>query len=289
MNLPFILNLVIGLIFIYLILSLIASEIQEILTTLLQWRAAHLKKSIEILLTGGEGTPNDKKVKEIVNDLYANPLIKNISQESKEGIEARLRQVSRFVVTLGRQHQHMTLNGNEPSYMPSETFASTLLERLNLSNISRKITVLNLQKMINDEILVKIEGVEGYINEKNLKIRNETRESLKSEFNTFKDQLKAISVDLYNEKTTLLTTINRIRDEFDSFIEKENNRLVSQSQTLSEQNEDTEITKFIAQLKSLKNGIFYQGDSKYNNASYNNTDELIRRLQPQGYFILKSC
>ena len=128
MSLPFLLNLVIGLIFIYLILSLIASEIQEILTTLLQWRAAHLKKSIEILLMGGEGTDNEKKVKNIVDDLYNKPLIKNISQESKEGIEAWLRHVSRSIVTWGRKDDiNITLNGNEPSYMPSETFASTLM------------------------------------------------------------------------------------------------------------------------------------------------------------------
>lgn len=301
MSLPFLLNLVIGLIFIYLILSLVASEIQEILGTLLQWRAAHLKKSIEILLTGGEGTANDKKVKEIVNDLYNNPLIKNISQESKEGIEAWLRQASRFVVTFGRKD--ITLNGNEPSYMPSETFASTLLERLNLSDISQKITVFYLQRMIKDEIIIK---VEGYINDENLNIRDETRKALKSEFNTFKSKINTIGIDLYNKKTTLLTSINRIRDEIDSFIEtsklfapsisspslnqnsqeQENNPLGSQSQTLSEQNGDTEVTKFIAQLKSLRNGIFYQGDSKYNNANYNNTDELIRRLQPSPAHIL---
>ncbi len=302
MSLPFILNLVIGLIFIYLILSLIASEIQEILTTLLQWRAAHLKKSIEILLTGGEGTANDEKVKNIVKELYGNPLIKNISQESKEGIEAWLRHVSRFFVTLGRK-DNITLNGNEPSYMPSETFASTLMERLNLSDISQKITVFNLQRMIKDEILVK---VEGYIKDKNLSIMDETRQSLESEFKTFQSKLNAISVDLYNGRTTLLTSINRIRDEIDSLIEtsklftpsispssqkqdseeQENNPLGSQNQTLNEPNGDTEVTKFIAQLKSLKNGIFYQGDSKYNNASYNNTDELIRRLQPSPAHIL---
>ncbi|MEH2421411.1 MAG: hypothetical protein V7K48_10950 [Nostoc sp.] len=300
MNVPFILNIVIGLIFIYLTLSLVASEIQEILTTLLQWRAAHLKKSIEILLTGGEGTKNDEKVKKIVKDLYENPLIKNISQESKEGIEAWLRQAFRFFVTLGRKD--ITLNGNEPSYMPSETFATTLLDRLNLSDISRKITVFNLERMIKYEILVE---VEGYINDKSLNISNETRQNLKSEFNTFKSKLKTICRDLYNERTTLLTSINRIRDEIDSFIEtsklfapsissslkpdseeQENNPLGSQSQTLSEKNENTEITKFIAQLKSLKNGIFYEGDSKYNNASYNNTDELIRRLQPSPAYIL---
>jgi hypothetical protein len=47
MNLPFVLDVAIGLIFVYLILSLLTSEIQELLATLLQWRAAHLKKSIE--------------------------------------------------------------------------------------------------------------------------------------------------------------------------------------------------------------------------------------------------
>lgn len=304
MSLPFLLNLIIGLIFIYLILSLIASEIQEILTTLLQWRAAHLKKSIEILLTGGEGTANDEKVKKIVKQLYDNPLIKNISQESKEGIEAWLRQASRFVVTLGRKDNiNITLNGNEPSYMPSETFASTLMEKLNLSDISQKITVFNLQRMIKDEIFVKIED---YISDKNLNIMDETRQSLESEFKSFQNKLNAISVDLYNGRTTLLTSINRIRDEIDSFIEisklftpsispssqkqdseeQENNPLGSQSQTLNEPNGDIEVTKFIAQLKSLKNGIFYQGDSKYNNANYNNTDELIRRLQPSPAHIL---
>jgi hypothetical protein len=36
MNLPFILDVALGLIFIYLILSLLASEIQELLTTVLQ-------------------------------------------------------------------------------------------------------------------------------------------------------------------------------------------------------------------------------------------------------------
>lgn len=43
MNLPFILDVAIGLIFIYLILSLLASEIQELIATVFQWRAEHLK------------------------------------------------------------------------------------------------------------------------------------------------------------------------------------------------------------------------------------------------------
>ncbi|MDP8964884.1 MAG: hypothetical protein M3O33_13075 [Cyanobacteriota bacterium] len=53
MNIPTILNVAIGLIFIYLTLSLLSSEIQEILATLLQWRAKHLQQSIELLIYGG--------------------------------------------------------------------------------------------------------------------------------------------------------------------------------------------------------------------------------------------
>ncbi|NJN75070.1 MAG: hypothetical protein HC796_00885 [Synechococcaceae cyanobacterium RL_1_2] len=51
-DLPVIVDVVIGLVFIYFILSLLASEIQELLATILQWRAKHLKESIEMLLMG---------------------------------------------------------------------------------------------------------------------------------------------------------------------------------------------------------------------------------------------
>ena len=63
MSLPLVLDVAIGLAFIYLILSLLASEIQELLTTLLQWRAKHLKDSIEVLLAGGAGTQQEKKLR----------------------------------------------------------------------------------------------------------------------------------------------------------------------------------------------------------------------------------
>jgi flagellar biosynthesis protein FliR len=46
MSLPLILDIAIGLIFIYLILSLLASEIQELIATLLQWRAKHFPIAI---------------------------------------------------------------------------------------------------------------------------------------------------------------------------------------------------------------------------------------------------
>ena len=45
MNLPIILDVALGLVFIFFVLSLLASELQEIISTLLQWRAEHLEKN----------------------------------------------------------------------------------------------------------------------------------------------------------------------------------------------------------------------------------------------------
>jgi hypothetical protein len=41
MSFPVIVDIAIGLAFIYLLLSLLASEIQELIATILQWRAKH--------------------------------------------------------------------------------------------------------------------------------------------------------------------------------------------------------------------------------------------------------
>ena len=83
MSLAFILDITIGLIFIYLIFSLLASEIQEMISTVLQWRAVHLKKSIEILVAGDAEDSDDDRIINFVNELYNHPLIKAINQESK--------------------------------------------------------------------------------------------------------------------------------------------------------------------------------------------------------------
>jgi hypothetical protein len=157
MNLPAILDVAIGLVFIYLILSLLASEIQEIIATLFQWRAVHLKKSIEILLSGGkpristeELTPEEKAeekaVERIVNDLYENPLIKNINQQAKKGIDAHLRKITSRFADFG-QGRH-----TGPSYIPAETFSTTLLIRLGVPSLIDKITWLRLTKVMNDEV-----------------------------------------------------------------------------------------------------------------------------------------
>ena len=86
MNLPTIFNIAIGLIFIYLVLSLVASQIQEILATLLEWRAEQLTRAIENLVLGDTDPAseiNNKKTYDLVDNLFRNPLIQNLNQTSK--------------------------------------------------------------------------------------------------------------------------------------------------------------------------------------------------------------
>jgi hypothetical protein len=83
MILPFILDIIIGSVFIYLILRLLAAEIQEMISTVLQWRAVHLKKSLAILVAGDAENSDDDDVNSFVNELYNHPLIKTVNQEAK--------------------------------------------------------------------------------------------------------------------------------------------------------------------------------------------------------------
>ncbi|MEH1841496.1 MAG: hypothetical protein V7L20_22775 [Nostoc sp.] len=85
MNLPVVVDITIGLVVIYLILSLIASEIQELISTCLQWRAKNLKNSIELLLAGGSETEESDitKAEKLVDKLYSDPLINTLNQQAK--------------------------------------------------------------------------------------------------------------------------------------------------------------------------------------------------------------
>jgi hypothetical protein len=149
MNLPFILDVAIGLLFIYLILSLLASELQELLTTLLQWRAKHLKDSIEILLAGGTDTKEEEQVKDLVDRLYNNPLLKTVNQEAKGLIAQSLRAVTRWVIPGNRKGAFGSNQSTGPSYIPPETFATSLMDSLGISVLADKLTEVRLGKFVN--------------------------------------------------------------------------------------------------------------------------------------------
>jgi hypothetical protein len=144
MNLPVVLDIAIGLVFIYLIASLLASEMQELLSTLLQWRAKHLRESIQNLLSGGQGTPQTDLVAGFVGEIYNDPLVKNVNQSARG-----------LLGSLGQWFYHLiypkSVFGNQttaPSYIASETFATALLEQLGMPLLIDKLTEIRLEKFV---------------------------------------------------------------------------------------------------------------------------------------------
>ena len=257
MNLPFVLDVAIGLIFTFLILSLLASEIQELITTLLQWRAKHLKKAIEDLLAGGsEGirdpnSPEVGRVIRLVNKLYEHPLINTLNHESKglrtRALQSKSQSKSTNVTSrsngltnskTGNEGANVTTNNNEklsiseqelknifdnrasgPSYIPSETFASSLLKVLRFRDFAQKpeiyqlINLDNIQKEIFKKILSLISKNSGSIS-------TEEQTNLNRSFAEFKKKVDEVIRDFREEEKDLSESINSIEEELQNFISR---------------------------------------------------------------------
>ncbi|NET07587.1 MAG: hypothetical protein F6K16_23365 [Symploca sp. SIO2B6] len=119
MNLSIIVSITVSLIFFYLIFSLVASEIQELLTTILEWRAKHLRESIANLL--GEENSGDP----LIQKLYNNSLIRSLNQKDINRAKS-----------IG------------PSYITSEIFSIAFLETI--KNVASYTTDnLDIDSLIN--------------------------------------------------------------------------------------------------------------------------------------------
>lgn len=161
MNLPLIFEIAIGLIFIYLILSLLTSEIQELVATLLQWRAEHLKQAIENLITGEtahrvEDRVEDRVPQTFVDDLYNSPLIRSLNQEAKGFLARSFRRIIQVIIAAYRiltgSRNVFGKQSSGPSYIPSETFAAALLQKINLGELSQRISELTLKKFRDENL-----------------------------------------------------------------------------------------------------------------------------------------
>lgn len=231
MNLPIVIDVAISLIFIFLLLSLLASEIQELLTTILQWRASHLKESIGVLLAGGIGTKQDVKVQKLVEDLYNDPLIKNINQEAAKGFAALIRKIPQL---LFQQKNTFGVRSTGPSYIPAETFATSLLERVGLATLAKKLIEARLTNFAtriigiydgtgdnteipddNDPRLEKVWN-QGRIRQiakrANIKLRN------KPEFKILTEEFDDILADFRTGESNLATSVERMSESLEAFI-----------------------------------------------------------------------
>ena len=245
MNLPTIVNIAISLIFVYLILSLLASEIQELLTTLLQWRAVHLKESIEGLLAGDSQGEELTKVRQLSNQIYENPLIKGLNQEAKGFLATLPRKFGRMMGSIFNFDRRNIFGKNHsgPSFMSSKVFASSLLDTLKIPELSRKITALNLRIFLREKLLNKIgdilQSYDSSIDRFNLSLKNqkEFNKYLKNigiaedeanqktakiltDFYSLINKLNKVILFLDNKQADLVITVDQIADELAEYIQK---------------------------------------------------------------------
>ncbi len=168
MNLPLVLDVGIGLLFIYLTLSLLASELQELLTTILQWRAKHLRQAIETLLAGENKPEPDQasadialvrvqieRAKALTANLYDHSLLRSLNQEAK-GLIGRLGQIASRVTQTAR---FFAGKSSGPSYIPSGSFSTSLIETLKIQELIQKLSQTKLERFISQQLLVSLRGI----------------------------------------------------------------------------------------------------------------------------------
>ncbi|NIS67293.1 MAG: hypothetical protein GTO05_19415 [Gemmatimonadales bacterium] len=95
------LDVVIGLAFVYLVLSLICSAMQELVAVLLSLRSATLREGIDNLLEDENLKDANGAVRNLADDVYQHALVRNLSKK-----------------------------GKDPSYIPARSFALALLDVL---------------------------------------------------------------------------------------------------------------------------------------------------------------
>ena len=229
MNLPVILDIVIGLIFIYLSFSLLASEIQAILTTILQWRATHLKKSIEELISGQTYVNNNnlesdvqiKKVQQLANSLYQNQLIKDLNYSGgRGGLERTFRKITKSIgnlissITRIKQVFHGETTG--PSQIPSNTFAASLIDTLKLQDLIKTISDYKLEDFISKQLIkIKI-----FLKEMNLE-ESSQKELILAEFKDLHKELNIIFNNYKNNNPANINlTLDRILDRLNLYTKK---------------------------------------------------------------------
>lgn len=221
MNLPVIFDIIISLLFIYLILSLLTSEIQELVTTLLQWRAEHLKKSIEVLFGGGgerhQSQEEIERVHRLSNLLYDHPMIADLNQEAKGALAEGMRQITHF---LGRIYRQITKRSNifgnrssGPSFLPLETFAVSLLETIDLPGLIHGITQARLTRFKDQKI------AEIYLVINHLNITESLKPILEQELQWLMDQWTEIVADVAGKLINLSSGLDLMADKLSIYVQ----------------------------------------------------------------------
>lgn len=290
MGISYILDIVIGLFFIYLILSLLASEIQELITTIFQWRAVHLKQSIQGLLSGNNEIKELANAKKLANAIYSNPLIEDLNQ----GAKGLLAKIPRLIGDLiGQNIEGVFGKGKTsgPSAINKQIFASGFLDTLQIPLITKYWAKLRLESFINN----KINNQKSELNDKRIKLKkresqlkdivnNPLNELDNNEISKSHQDLAEVEFqknqlqDKENKLSEIIELNNKILSEYDndklSFSEALNNIAIGAFRI------DNELFEFIFD-DTLKDDTKTCGLSDYRRKS------LLRELAPNPLEIIE--
>lgn len=216
MNIPIILDIALGLVFIFFALSLLASELQEIISTLLQWRAEHLKRSIEVLLSGND-REKDVAAQALADALYGSPWIRSLNQEAKGRIARSLRGILHL---LGRIYRTLTGTRNVfgagetsgPSYIPAEAFANSLLERMQLGQLWQVLAEDRLATFAADRVILPVSNILS-----DLKASTGNEFLLNAELKQFEQSVQGIVQDFRSSTVSLPESVDRIVRRLEDF------------------------------------------------------------------------
>lgn len=134
-----VLDVAIGMAFVYLLMSLIASVVQELLAAFMQLRAANLEKGLRSLFSGDSLSAE----MDLVNSIYDHGLVRGLYSDPKRD-SGKLPNIFRRAMDWVRMVMRRLIGINVdkpltilvdplllPAYIPSRTFALALIDTLN--------------------------------------------------------------------------------------------------------------------------------------------------------------
>ena len=146
-----VLDVAIGMAFVYLLLSLIASVVQEILSTFMQLRSANLQRAIRSLVSGASTSDGEPLIDSIyghglIRGLFSDPAVDSGAMPPKgllpklwschPSLGPWLREFLRHIIGLHPGDPITTVSNQMllPAYIPAPTFAMALIDLLRKSS-----------------------------------------------------------------------------------------------------------------------------------------------------------
>lgn len=174
------LEVCIGMIFLFLMMSLICTGIREYIEGILKWRAMDLERAVRTLLDDKDGT--------LAQYFFSHPLISSLYQGRYDPAKLAGSSVNRSIGGDGEsKHMPLSARRNLPSYIPAELFVKALIDVVGRGPVSagepvadESLTIELLRKraaalaspVLQRVVLSAIDHSEGNLKQMTLNLQN---------------------------------------------------------------------------------------------------------------------